>query len=173
MALCIFGLPISLMMIEKISVLYLNIIIKSEVWPICHCLGLDHEKWYAMYVFLYCYALENRINHEEIFSWLTRELISGWIWMCGLQKSHVAREGWANDRHDARNVKNDISILWKMLTLCSQLEFERSNVIYWNLRVLTIITLPRVNWRMWNIQTHIETFVPCLQPRDVNWLSCN
>ena len=45
MGLCVFVLPISvmIMMIVRISVLYLNIIIKSEVWPICHCLGLGHE----------------------------------------------------------------------------------------------------------------------------------
>ena len=35
--LCVFGLPISFMMIERI------IIIKSEVWTIAHCLGLGHE----------------------------------------------------------------------------------------------------------------------------------
>ena len=35
--------PISLMMILRIRVLYLIIVIKSEVWPICHCLGLGHE----------------------------------------------------------------------------------------------------------------------------------
>ena len=42
MGLCVFGLPISLMMIMRKSVLYLNIIIiiKSEVWPVCHCLRL-------------------------------------------------------------------------------------------------------------------------------------
>ena len=39
-----FSLPISLMIIMRIRVLYLIIIIKSEVWPICHSLGLGHEK---------------------------------------------------------------------------------------------------------------------------------
>ena len=39
MGLCVFGLSISFMMTVRISVLYLNIIINSEVWPICHCLG--------------------------------------------------------------------------------------------------------------------------------------
>ena len=41
----IFGLPISRMIIVRIrlSVLYLNIIIKSQVWPICQFLGLGHE----------------------------------------------------------------------------------------------------------------------------------
>ena len=31
------------MMVVRIQVLYLIIIIKSEVWPICHCLGFGHE----------------------------------------------------------------------------------------------------------------------------------
>ena len=41
MGLCVFSWPISLMMIVRICVLL--IIIKSEVWPICHCSGLGHE----------------------------------------------------------------------------------------------------------------------------------
>ena len=32
------------MMIGRIRVLYLSIIIKSEIWPICNCLRLSHEK---------------------------------------------------------------------------------------------------------------------------------
>ena len=39
----VFSLPISLVMIERIYVLCLIIIIKSEVWIITHCLGLGHE----------------------------------------------------------------------------------------------------------------------------------
>ena len=38
-----FSLPISLVMIERIYVLCLIIVIKSEVWTITHCLGLGHE----------------------------------------------------------------------------------------------------------------------------------
>ena len=41
--LCVFCLPISLTMIVRTCVLYLIIIINSDVWPICHCLGLGHE----------------------------------------------------------------------------------------------------------------------------------
>ena len=37
------SLPISLVMIERIYILCLVIIIKSEVWTITHCLGLGHE----------------------------------------------------------------------------------------------------------------------------------
>ena len=43
MLLCVFNLPIYLMVIVRIRAPYLIIIIKSEVWPICHCLGLSHE----------------------------------------------------------------------------------------------------------------------------------
>ena len=43
-------------MIERIYILCLIIIIKSEVWTITHCLGLDHETVRALYVFLYSYA---------------------------------------------------------------------------------------------------------------------
>ena len=40
--LCVFSLPFSLVMIERIYKLCLIIIIKSEVWTITHCLGLSH-----------------------------------------------------------------------------------------------------------------------------------
>ena len=39
----VFSLPISVVMIERIYILCLIIIIKSEVWTITHCLGLSHE----------------------------------------------------------------------------------------------------------------------------------
>ena len=41
--LCVCNLPISLVMITRIRVHYLVIIIKADVWPICHYLGLGHE----------------------------------------------------------------------------------------------------------------------------------
>ena len=41
--LCVFSLSISFVMIERIYILCLIIIIKSEVWTITHCLGLGHE----------------------------------------------------------------------------------------------------------------------------------
>ena len=43
MGLCVFSLPISFMMIVIMCALNLIIIMKSEVRPICHCLGLGHE----------------------------------------------------------------------------------------------------------------------------------
>ena len=41
--LCVFNLPMSFALIERIYILCLIIIIKSEVWTITHCLGLGHE----------------------------------------------------------------------------------------------------------------------------------
>ena len=41
--LCVFSLPTSFVMIERIYILCLIIIIKSEVWTSTHCLGLGHE----------------------------------------------------------------------------------------------------------------------------------
>ena len=41
LGLCVFSLPISFVMIERIYILCLIIIIKSKVWT--HCLGLGHE----------------------------------------------------------------------------------------------------------------------------------
>ena len=43
LGLCVFSLPISLVMIERIYIRCLIIIIKSEVWTTIHCLGLGHE----------------------------------------------------------------------------------------------------------------------------------
>ena len=77
MGLCAFSLPISLMMILRICVLYvislmmivkicvfyLIIIIKLEVWPICHCLGLVMKQWFTLYVFWYSFkSLSPRQN---------------------------------------------------------------------------------------------------------------
>ena len=41
--LCACSLSISLVVIDKIHILCLIIIIKSELWTSIHCLGLDHE----------------------------------------------------------------------------------------------------------------------------------
>ena len=57
--LCVFSLPISFGMVERIHTLCLVIIIKSEVWTITYCLGLGHETMvYAvcLFIFLYFYT---------------------------------------------------------------------------------------------------------------------
>ena len=60
MGLSVFSLPISLWMFVGIGVLYF-IIIKSEVWSICHCLELGHEKVVctvcpSMFIWFYGYS---------------------------------------------------------------------------------------------------------------------
>ena len=42
MGLCLLSSPIPLVIV-RIRILYLIIIIKSDLWSICHCLGLGHE----------------------------------------------------------------------------------------------------------------------------------
>ena len=59
MGLCVFSLPISLMMILRIWIFYLILIIRLEVWPISHCLGLGHETMVGavclsiLYIYIY------------------------------------------------------------------------------------------------------------------------
>ena len=50
--LCVFSLPNSFVMIERIYILCLIIIIKSEVWTINHCFGLGHETMVCLSIFL-------------------------------------------------------------------------------------------------------------------------
>ena len=54
----VFSLPVSLVMIGRIYILCLIIIIKSGVWTITHCLGLGHEQWCPLYVFVYSYGIK-------------------------------------------------------------------------------------------------------------------
>ena len=49
------------LVIVRISVLYFIIIVKSEVWPICHCLGLCHKAMVCA-VFQYSGDLTSHLN---------------------------------------------------------------------------------------------------------------
>ena len=52
----VFSLPIYLVMIQRIYILCLIIIIKSEVWTNTHCLGLGHETMVSavcLFIFLW------------------------------------------------------------------------------------------------------------------------
>ena len=65
--LCVFSLPISLVMIERIYILCLIIIIKSEVWIITHCLGLGHETMVCavcLFVFLLIEGCSRSVKYE-------------------------------------------------------------------------------------------------------------
>ena len=66
--LCVFSLPISFVMIERIHILCLIIIIKSEVWIITYCLGLGYETMVCavcLSIFLWSIA-SLRTNFREI-----------------------------------------------------------------------------------------------------------
>ena len=67
MELCVFSLPISRMMVVRIGVRYLITIIKSRVWPICHCLGLGQETMACAVSLLICWQTNHRWS-LEIFS---------------------------------------------------------------------------------------------------------
>ena len=63
--LCVFSLPISFVMIERIYIHCLIIIIKSEVWTITHCLGLGHETM----VCAVCLSIFSLIKNIAFCSW--------------------------------------------------------------------------------------------------------
>ena len=62
--LCVFSLPISFVMIERIYIFCLIIIIKSEVWTITHCLGLGYETRVCA-VCLSIFLLKNIIKIDQ------------------------------------------------------------------------------------------------------------
>ena len=83
--LCVFSLPISVVKIERIYILCLIIIIKSEVWTITHCLGLGHETMVCavcLSIFLLLFllwALEKisdilQTTLRNMFSWMKRNV---------------------------------------------------------------------------------------------------
>ena len=82
MGLCVVSLPISVVMTVRISVLYLIIIIKSEVWPICHCLGLGHETMVGavmyFYVLLYPVYVEEWCK-KQTNDYASSQKISTWM----------------------------------------------------------------------------------------------
>ena len=74
--LCVFSLPISFVMIERIYILCLIIFIKSEVWTITHCLGLGHETMVCavcLSIFLRTYqefiAIKAKAWHQNYTDW--------------------------------------------------------------------------------------------------------
>ena len=64
----VFSLPITLVMIERIYILCLIIIIKSEVWTITHCLGLGHETMVsAVCLSIFLIKLQLYIHVSNVF----------------------------------------------------------------------------------------------------------
>ena len=64
--LCVFSLPIPFVMIERIYILCLIIIIKSEVWTITHCLGLGHETMVCAVCLSYAWCWPGSWRHRAI-----------------------------------------------------------------------------------------------------------
>ena len=61
MGLCLLRSSISLIIV-RICILFLIIIMKSELWPICHCLGLGHETMVCVvciFIFLLDYGISS------------------------------------------------------------------------------------------------------------------
>ena len=75
----------SLVMIERIYILCLIIIIKSEVWTSTHCLGLFHETMVsAVHVFiagtLGCVFIDNETHESGVTKCTTGEAWSAFSW---------------------------------------------------------------------------------------------
>ena len=79
-------------MIVRIRVLYIIIIMKSEVWLICHCLGLGHEimvnmRSMSFYILIWKIYSSHYIKFIQIvsdldngFSHIRRQAIMNWCW---------------------------------------------------------------------------------------------
>ena len=91
MGLHVFSLTIYLRTIVRIHILYRIIIIKSEAWPICHCLGLGHETMVCavcLSMFLLLLIITYDIpNHDSLcllygkFHWTPScSMIFSWHW---------------------------------------------------------------------------------------------
>ena len=106
--LCVFSLHISFVMIERIYILCLIIIIKSEVWTITHCLGLGHETIVCavcLSIFLWKHLSRNWSFVKRIHRSLVDSPHKG-QWRGALIFSLIFAwtNGWANNR-DAGDLK--------------------------------------------------------------------
>ena len=97
MGLCVLSLSIVRMMVVKIFVLYLIIIINSEVWSICHYLGLGHETM----VYAVCLPI---FLWREIFFSHDQQGANQVYWMSCLfqQGPKTFRNSWISPGHPAR-----------------------------------------------------------------------
>ena len=71
MGLCLLSLPISLIIV-RIRIIFLIIIIKSELCPICHCLWLGHETMgcaVCIILFLQDYGISSPLAIETLQSY--------------------------------------------------------------------------------------------------------
>ena len=76
-----------LVMVERIYILCLIIIIKSEVWTITHCLGLGHETMVCavcLFVFLWARVC---INETNVLSMCSVHIDRQHMYYCRMKKS--------------------------------------------------------------------------------------
>ena len=88
MGLCVFSLPISLVMIERICCLVF--IIKSEVWTIIHCLGLGHETKVCAVCLSICLAIFEVSSGNTGVRYISYYVLIGLVQPC---RHHVETNG--------------------------------------------------------------------------------
>ena len=111
----VFSLPISLVMIERIYILCLIIIKKSEVWTITHCLGLGHETMVSVVclsIFLWGPSGDDRTQVSPMLAPWT--LLSGYVSPLNISP----RDGWCTYIYTDRiALKFDRHLDWKRVNL--------------------------------------------------------
>ena len=83
MGLCGFKLPIYFVMIERLRVLDLITILKSEEWTICYCLGLGHESMaWALCLSMFLWDIYTRLAmwflQYQVHTSLKEVCVGGW-----------------------------------------------------------------------------------------------
>ena len=114
--LCVCSLPVSLVMIERIYILCLIIIIKSEVWTVTHCLWLGHETMLCavcLSTFLFLsmrYSVKHLfhicLQRRHLFPLPARHVIlQGFLVMSA---SHLSSTESSVNARNARNIINEV-----------------------------------------------------------------
>ena len=105
--LCVFSLPISLLVIMIICALYVTIIIKSEVWITSHCLWLRHEAMLGTVCFTmflqYIFNMKRLLRYFELrwIYWIKKKftfdyvhLVNEGTWISRLLHSVIFKINW-------------------------------------------------------------------------------
>ena len=89
MGLCVFSLPIYLMIIMRIRVLYLIVIIKWEVCPICRCLRLGHETMVCPLCLSIFLCSNNKFSARVVFFVYTEKPPASGRWLFEWSNSNI------------------------------------------------------------------------------------
>ena len=144
--LCVFNLPIFLMMIMRICVLYFIIIIKSEAWTNSHCLGLSNETMiYAVCLDFFLWR-HHRVQCESRSEDVTKKIVNTF----GINsKCHI----WS--RVHLASIRKRIH--WK-ITWATHCVFLADIAAFWNKFVenlfLTKINLQNEELSLWQLWRH-------------------